>query len=311
MIPLSEKMRQSMQLEYKDNTTLGKLIMTLNDSHLKGNGIADGLTEAINTFVVNKSARPQQVTIDEIAYKMPGHSMLPLVSNQHFCFEKPGSLIAWQFNREFYCIVDHDAEVGCVGFLFYGIHHPMFIELSPDDMKSVLVLEQLFLEDMENRDHFQGDMLRTLLKRLIIKSTRTAKRQTTNYQRFTENKMDIIRKFSLLLEINYKQQHEVNFYAKALHKSSKTLTNLFHLCNYPAPSSLIQNRIILEAKRYLYYTEKSAKEIGYELGFENPAHFSRFFKLKTGCNLSKFRSRNLTDVWTMPDPESTELSLNP
>ena len=39
--------------------------------------------------------------------------------NQSFSFEAMEDLVAWQFNREFYCIVDHDAEVSCVGLLFY------------------------------------------------------------------------------------------------------------------------------------------------------------------------------------------------
>ena len=52
------------------------------------------------------------------------------------------------------------------------------------------------------------------------------------------------------------------------------------------------NRIILEAKRYLYYTDKRSKEIAYELGFENPEHFSRFFKLNTGKNISAFRKED-------------------
>jgi hypothetical protein len=49
--------------------------------------------------------------------------------NQSFRFDRPEAVIAWQFNREFYCIVDHDKEVSCVGFLFYGTSETMFIAL--------------------------------------------------------------------------------------------------------------------------------------------------------------------------------------
>jgi AraC-like DNA-binding protein len=51
---------------------------------------------------------------------------------------------------------------------------------------------------------------------------------------------------------------------------------------------LIQRRIILEAKRYLYYTDKSAKEVAAELGFTSAAHFSRYFKAGAGANFSEF-----------------------
>lgn len=278
-----------MDLEFSNIATGGVFRMILESKALKGAGIMNREKSSINTFVINKTATAQDVTIDEVVYKMPGYSLLPLVANQHFIFEDPQALVAWQFNREFYCIVDHDAEVGCVGFLFYGIHHPLFISLSADDLTDINIIEQLFKEDMQQRDRMQGEMLRTLLKRLIIKSTRMAKVQTNSYNLLADEKFDIIRQFNLFLEIHFKQEHEVSYYASQLHKSPKTLTNLFHIAGYPSPSSLIHKRIILEAKRYLYYTNKSGKEIGYELGFESPAHFSRFFKLKSGNNLSDFR----------------------
>jgi AraC family transcriptional regulator, transcriptional activator of pobA len=104
--------------------------------------------------------------------------------------------------------------------------------------------------------------------------------------------MDLIRNFSLFLEANFRKEHEVKFYAAALNKSPKTLANFFALCQEPSPLKVIHNRIILEAKRYLHYTDKTSKEIAYELGFENPEHFSRFFKLNTGKNISAFRKED-------------------
>lgn len=280
--------------EYNEKGTLGRFIMHNNNKLLSGSGLRRKDPEPINTFIYNKGAA-QQVKIDEVTYLMPEASILPLVSNQHFQFERPGELVAWQFNREFYCILNHDAEVGCVGFLFYGIHHPMFIKLEPAEMDEMKHLLQVFSSEMQVRDNFQGEMLRTLLKRVIIKTTRIAKQQCESYHLFPDEKMDLIRKFSLILEGNFKKEHEVKFYAAALNKSPKTLSNTFALLKQPAPSVLIRNRIILEAKRYLHYTDKSAKEIAYELGFESPAHFSRFFKQHTGSNTSEFKTTEQND----------------
>lgn len=275
--------------EYKENATSARFIMHSGNKLFSGQGLNKPSPYPINTFVYNKGAA-QEVIIDEISYTMPETCILPLVSNQHFVFEHPESLTAWQFNREFYCIVDHDAEVGCVGFLFYGIRHPMFIVLDKQEAEEMAHMEKVFSSEMMLTDNFQGEMLRTLLKRVIIKTTRMARSQSENYQLFPDEKMDIIRKFSLLLEANFKQQHEVRFYAAALNKSPKTLSNVFALLKQPSPSVLIRNRIIIEAKRYLHYTEKSAKEIAFELGFESPAHFSRFFKMYSGTNISEFRN---------------------
>ncbi|MGK9127106.1 helix-turn-helix domain-containing protein [Olivibacter sp. SA151] len=280
--------------EYIESRTLGRFVMHSNNRLLAGKGIREGNPVPINTFVYNRG-ESQRVIIDEIEYIMPQTCILPLVANQHFRFEHPENLVAWQFNREFYCIVDHDAEVGCVGFLFYGIQHPMFIRLEPEEVSEMEHLADVFSRELKVRDNFQGEMLRTLLKRVIIKVTRIAKQQHESYQLNPDEKMDIVRKFSLLLEANFKTEHEVKFYAALLNKSPKTLSNVFALLKQSAPSVLIRNRIILEAKRYLHYTDRSAKEIAYELGFESPAHFSKYFKQHTGHNISEFRTTEERD----------------
>ncbi len=276
-----------MKGKFEDKATRGMFSISIGDPAFKGRGILDRGKETINTIVYN-TAGPQEVIIDNIKYLMPANCVVPLMANQHFVFHQPENLVAWQFNRDFYCIADHDAEVGCVGFLFYGIEHPLFIPLSDEDRKSISTLGTQCLEEMEITDKMQGEMLRTVLKRLIIKVTRLAKSQTANYRRFTEDKLDIVRKFNLLLEANFRTQHEVQFYAQALNRSPKTLTNLFNLYQYPSPSKLIQRRIILEVKRYLYFTDKSAKEVAADLGFTSAAHFSRFFKAGAGVNFSEF-----------------------
>lgn len=276
-----------MKGRFEDKATHGMFSISIGDPAFKGGGILDRGKETINTIVYN-TGDPQDAVIDNIKYTMPSNCVLPLVANQHFVFDRPEDLVAWQFNRDFYCIADHDAEVGCVGFLFYGIEHPLFIPLSDEDRKCISILEMQCVEEMGIEDRMQGEMLRTVLKRLIIKVTRLAKSQTENYRQHTEDKMDIVRKFNLLLEANFRTQHEVQFYAQALNRSPKTLTNLFCLYNYPSPSKLIQRRIILEAKRYLYYTDWSAKEVAAELGFTSAAHFSRFFKAGAGVNFSAF-----------------------
>jgi AraC family transcriptional regulator, transcriptional activator of pobA len=277
-----------MKLLFQDRNTNGLFVVSRFDKSLKGEGDLDGGN--INTIVFNRIEN-QKVTIDGVAYTFPANSILPLVANQHFEFEDPEKLIAWQFNRDFYCIVDHDAEVGCVGFLFYGIRHPFFIPLAAKELANMILIERFCIEDMETRDRMQAEMLRTSLKRLIINVTRIAKSQTGNLELWSDERMDAVRMFNLLLESHFRTEHEVRFYAKKLNKSPKTLSNLFALFNYPPPSKVIQKRIILEAKRYLYYSDKTAKEISYSLGFTSPAHFSRFFKQHSGHNISRFREQ--------------------
>ena len=87
----------------------------------------------------------------------------------------------------------------------------------------------------------------------------------------------------------FKQQHQVQYYAGLLNKSPKTISNIFTLYSKKTPLQVIQERIVVEARRLFLYTDKSVKEIADFLGFENAAHFSKFFKKCTSQNPSDFK----------------------
>lgn len=214
--------------------------------------------------------------------------------NQSFRFENPEQIVAWQFNKDFYCIIDHDREVSCVGFLFYGTTEMMFINLNEQEHGKIDQLLPVFIDEFQTADNIQKDMLVMLLKRLIIILTRLAKKQYVSDPRLTDDKLDIVRRYNVLVENHYHKQHYVQFYADQLHKSSKTLANFFALYNHKSPLAIIQERIVLEAKRLLIYTDKSAKEIAYNLGFEDTAYFSNFFKRHTSYSPQNFRRIHAT-----------------
>ncbi len=235
----------------------------------------------------------QKVVIDEVEYNFPNQTVLPLMVNQSFRFEHPADIVAWQFNREFYCIVDHDEEVSCVGFLFYGMADQVFIKLDAASQKKLGMLLEIFVEEFSTADNIQHDMLQMLIKRLIIIITRLAKNNYLPKADLPDDRFNIIRKFNLLVENNYQTQHTVGFYADALNKSPKTLANLFAIYSHRSPLQVIQDRILLEAKRLLYYTDKSAKEIAFDLGFDDAAYFSNFFKKHTAFSPTEFRNNKL------------------
>lgn len=244
------------------------------------------------TLAWNKG--PAQVAIiDEVEYHVPENCMLPLMVNQSFRFAAPQQIVAWQFNREFYCIVDHDREVSCAGFLFYGSSGIMMVPPGQQELEKIDLLLQIFIDEFQTADNIQHDMLQVLLKRLIIILTRLAKKMQVNTPLLTDEKLDIIRQYNLLVEGYYRKEHRVQFYASQLHRSPKTLSNLFALYNRRSPLAVIQDRIVLEAKRLLVYTNKSAKEIAHYLGFEDAAYFSNFFKKQTGVTPQDFRRASI------------------
>ena len=78
-------------------------------------------------------------------------------------------------------------------------------------------------------------------------------------------------------------------YADLLFKSPKTLSNLFHKYGEKTPLQVIHNRVLLEAKRLLLYSDKTLEEITHNLGYTDSEHFSKFFKKHEGLSPRLFR----------------------
>jgi len=101
----------------------------------------------------------------------------------------------------------------------------------------------------------------------------------------------ILRDFKKLVEENYREWHKVKRYASELHISPKHLSQTLKNISGKVAKDHIQDRLALEAKRLLLHTTLSVKEVAYEIGFEEPLHFSGFFKKRVGLSPSQFRRK--------------------
>ncbi len=277
-----------MKYTYTSKDTISKIILTQNEELLERYYHQKESGYKYYTIAWNKG-KTQKVTIDEVAYNFGLNCILPIMMSQSFIFEKPEDITLWQFNRDFYCIVNHDAQVGCVGFLFYGPTPVMFLELDEEHSEKMHRLMDLFEEEFISEEEIKEDMLRMLLVRFIIKLTRLAKKQYPASGQLTEEKYDLLRQYNLEVERHYRKEHQVQFYAGLLNKSPKTIANIFSLYGSKTPLQVIHERIIAEARRLFFYTDKSVKEIADYLGFTDAAHFSKFFKKHTLQNPSDLK----------------------
>lgn len=100
---------------------------------------------------------------------------------------------------------------------------------------------------------------------------------------------NLIRNFKKEVENNYKEEHSATFYANLLHITADHLNRTVKSKIGKTAKEYIQTRIITEAKRLLYFTALTSKEIGYKLGFNEPANFSAFFKKHTQVSPSNFK----------------------
>ena len=228
------------------------------------------------------------VEIDHQEMMLTKDEVISLTHLQHLEFKSiDGEYLTLLFNSNFYCIYGNDHEVSCSGFLFNGSSHVIRFTLNEAEQKTLNDIADTLCKEFSVTDNLQEEMLRIQLKRFIIQSTRIA-RHRLNITQEKEYSFEIIRQFFILVDTHYREKKQVQDYADMLHKSPKTLSNIFSTCKLPL--RIIHERIEAEAKRLLLYSTKSSKEIADLLGFEDQSSFSRFFKNMTGQSTVQFRN---------------------
>jgi len=221
----------------------------------------------------NVDGTPVPVPSGGILCLTPGHVLTGVSATER--------LTALSFDRLFYCIGLHDKEVSCNGLLFNGASGPPVLRLDEHATAGFVKLLDVLVEEFRVEDTARPEMLRLLLKRFIIKCTRLARHQLVADDAHTSD-VELLRQFSALVEQHFRERRHVRDYASLMHKSPKTLANAFRNAGSRSPRDIILGRIVLEAKRLLHYTDRSVNRISRDLGFDDPAHFSRLIKQRTG-----------------------------
>lgn len=237
------------------------------------------------------TADGNRLKIDGKDYVFQTNEVICLTEFHHTEVQVVTSMRMVRFNRPFFCIIDHDSEVGCRGILFFGASQLPVFHIPEDELEKFDILWKMFSIEMQSRDELQIEMLQMMLKRLLILCTRLYKEQR-QLAPLAKSNLDLVREFNFLVESHFKTKHTVADYAELLHRSPKTLSNLFAQISPKTPLQIINERKMLEARRLLRHTDQAISEIAYSIGYEDVQTFSRFFKTQEGMSPSAFREQD-------------------
>lgn len=165
--------------------------------------------------------------------------------------------------------------------------HPV-LKLTAKNFAAIKSLYDELREEYLSGNKMRREALQSLLHIFLVKA-----------QRFYEaasgtvitpiRRDDFVEKLERLIEEKYNSHWRAGDYAQELNMS---VTNLNTLCKQHFSKTtevLIQERVLLEIKRLLVYSNSAVKEICYTLNFEDPAYFIRFFKKHTGLTPMEYR----------------------
>lgn len=173
--------------------------------------------------------------------------------------------------------------------LFNALSHSPVIKVNANMHEEMEDMAEKMMKEFANYYLLRSEILRGYLKIFLIYLTRQFERPAENDGQ-TRN-IDLSRRFLSLVERNFGSKHMVAEYADELVVTPNHLNEVVKkVTGFPA-SHHIQQRIILEAKRQAAYSNLTMKEVAYRLGFEDMAHFSKFFKNASGQSFTDFRKR--------------------
>lgn len=139
-----------------------------------------------------------------------------------------------------------------------------------------------------NRD-ISKQVIRAYLHIFLTKSKYYFSKYNLDTADIDDPNYGILSAFRRLVEKNFKAMHKVQEYADIMKITPIYLNKVVGKMSGMNPSDHILNRLILEVKRMLIYTQLSNKEIAHLMHYEDPSYFSRIFKKKTGYSPSEFR----------------------
>jgi AraC-like DNA-binding protein len=166
-------------------------------------------------------------------------------------------------------------------------HNGHELSLSPEDV--------LFLEDIldkvyteyQTKNNWQHGMLIAYMHVLLIYLSRLYTVQFNNSDLAPDRVL--LKRYLARIEESYTELHDVSAYADLLNISAGHLSESVKQQSGKPAIAHIHERLILEAKRLLFHTEKTIKEIAFELGFEDASYFNRFFKRLTRVTPVEYR----------------------
>ena len=173
-------------------------------------------------------------------------------------------------------------------FREYGDSPPLSLQV--EEFQRVESHCEAMMEICLTDGQFNYEALGAYLKLILITCNQACNLSFRGNPQHYQAGLVILNDFKKLVSGSFDAEHSVTYYADQLVVSADHLNKTIKSLTGFTAKEYIARRITVEAKRMLSFTSMSAKEVGYALGFRDPAHFSSFFKRETGITASAFRN---------------------
>jgi AraC family transcriptional activator of pobA len=195
------------------------------------------------------------------------------------------------FTDNFFCKGQDDVNFLQSTILYNDLYEISLLKLDPSKEYFIRLFD-LILEEYERpSERYNYNILRNHLDNFLLCADREKRKQ--GFREIQQSAdLEYMMLFKDLLERNYKKFKSVNKYASDLGVSSRRLSQATFKILGKSPKELIDERILLESKRLLIHSSSTIKEIAYDLGFDEPTNFIKYFRKHNRFTPVEFRENN-------------------
>lgn len=286
--------RSITKFKFKPDLPLELEIISIKDLYLRNKRLLTlpHRTDFYHIIWIEKGSPTHLVDFNPV--KVPKNSILFINKAQVHLFDSSekydGKLIL--FTDQFFSKNQEDVDFLNSTILFNDLLERAPLEL--DGIKSGLVslLELMEAEIIAPAYAGQRDILQNYLHNFLLLCDREKRKQGfKEIPKGADRDYSIL--FTSLVNEHFTKVRSVNKYAEMMHVPGKRLSRATTYVLGKSPKDIISERVVLEIKRILVHTNKSIKEIGFDLGFNEPTNFIKYFRQQTGQTPSEFRETHL------------------
>lgn len=241
-------------------------------------------------FWIEKAAANHVVDFE--SFKIEDNSLVFIASNCVNMFDKQGLYDgkALLFTDEFFCKNDKDLQFLRTSILFSDLYDTAILKVDPNASELKPVFNAMQTEFLRHKDSAQYDILHNMLHVFLLQAERELKKQGAEEIKPCPDLHTVV-SFKELLEDNFNKEKSVQKYAADLNITEKQLNKATSGVIGKTPKQIIDERVLLEAKRLLTHSNQSIKEIAYELGHEEPTNFIKYFRKHNEITPLEFRDK--------------------
>ncbi len=259
---------------------------------------------------LDRLPKPHVLSFYKIAYKMNFHGKLKY-GQQFYDFDEGGMFFVAPnqitgaheeigdqsgytllFHPDFLLGYPLARKISQYGFFSYSVHEAL--HLSEREKETIISVFQIIEEELKSRiDDFSQDVVISQIELLLNYSNRFYKRQFITRKAVNA---DLLQRVEEVLDEYFRSEEThtsglptVQYLADRLNVTANYLSDMLRAYTGQNAQQHIHFRLVERAKARLSTTRMSVSEIAYELGFEHPQSFSKFFKLKTKLSPVDFR----------------------